>query len=43
MASTVLQSRASGYRAEMDSTERASRDEIMALQVKRLAWSLAHA
>ena len=29
MASTVLQSRAGGYRAEMDAAERASRDEIM--------------
>ena len=33
----------SGYSAEMDDAERASRDEIMALQTKRLAWSLAHA
>src|ERR1700734_1552149 len=41
MASTKL--RESGYRAEMDETERASRDEIMTLQTKRLAWSLAHA
>ena len=36
-------SHGSGYRAEMDDAERASRDEIMALQTKRLAWSLAHA
>ena len=43
MASTNLQSRASGYIAEMDEAERASRDEIMALQTRRLAWSLAHA
>src|SRR6266849_5985100 len=43
MASTKLQSRTSGYRAEMDSAERVSRDEILALQTKRLAWSLAHA
>src|SRR5260221_10072896 len=43
MASTNLQSRAGGYRAEMDAAERASRDEIMALQTKRLGWSLAHA
>jgi phenylacetate-CoA ligase len=43
MASTSLKSRASGYSAEMDDAERASRDEIMALQLKRLAWSLAHA
>src|SRR6202167_665380 len=41
MASTRL--RESGYRAEMDDTERASRDQIMALQTKRMAWSLAHA
>src|SRR6202162_4131102 len=41
MASTRL--RESGYRAEMDEAERASRDAIMALQTKRLAWSLAHA
>src|SRR5258705_5653588 len=27
----------------MDDAERASRDEIMALQTKRLAWSLKHA
>jgi phenylacetate-CoA ligase len=33
----------SGYSAEMDEAERASRDEIMALQTKRLAWTLAHA
>src|ERR1700732_3278295 len=43
MASTNLQSRTSGYKAELDDAERASRDEIMALQTKRLAWSLAHA
>src|SRR5580692_4769906 len=43
MASTTVKSRGSGYSAEMDDTERASRDEIMALQTKRLAWSLAHA
>ncbi len=34
---------ASGYSAEMDEAERASRDEIMALQTRRLAWSLKHA
>ena len=34
---------AGGYRAEMDVAERASRDEMMALQTKRLAASLAHA
>jgi phenylacetate-CoA ligase len=38
MASTTLQSRKSGYTAEMDQAERASRDEITALQNKRLAW-----
>src|ERR1700744_478805 len=43
MASTDLKSRGSSYSAEMDDIERASRDEIMALQIKRLAWSLAHA
>ena len=31
------------YRPEMDEAERASRDEINALQTRRLAWSLAHA
>jgi phenylacetate-CoA ligase len=31
------------YTAEMDDAERASRDEIIALQTRRLAWSLAHA
>src|SRR6202167_5356455 len=41
MASTGW--RESGYHAEMDDVERASRDEIMALQTRRLAWSLAHA
>ena len=43
MASTNLQSRKSGYSAEMDDAERASRDEITALQTRRLAWTLAHA
>ena len=43
MASTKFKARESGYRAEMDEAERASRDEIMALQSKRLAWSLQHA
>ena len=41
MASTNLRSSTSGYKAEMDDAERASRDEITALQVKRLAWTLA--
>ena len=31
----------SGYIPELDDAERASRDEIMALQTRRLAWSLA--
>src|SRR6201985_2161630 len=43
MAQTNLKTRASGYAPELDDAERASRDEMMALQTKRLAWSLAHA
>jgi len=43
MASPQLRSRAGGYTPEMDEAERASRDEIMALQTRRLAWSLKHA
>src|SRR6266849_3711494 len=43
MASTNPKSGRSGYSAEMDEAERASRDEITALQTKRLAWTLAHA
>src|SRR6201991_983904 len=43
MALIDLKSGATNYRAEMDDIERASRDEILALQTKRLAWSLAHA
>ncbi len=43
MASTSLKTKGDGYRAELDDAERASRDEIMALQTKRLAWSLKHA
>ena len=43
MASTNLKSRGGGYQPEMDDAERASRDEMMALQKKRLAWSLKHA
>src|SRR5664279_3754308 len=43
MASPQLRSRAAGYTPEMDEAERASRDEIMALQTRRLAWSLKHA
>ncbi|MBV8918718.1 phenylacetate--CoA ligase PaaK, partial [Bradyrhizobium sp.] len=42
MASPRLKS-TDGYLPEMDDTERASRDAIMALQSKRLAWSLRHA
>lgn len=42
MVATKLQSNAAGYVPELDDAERASRDEIMALQTKRLAWSLAH-
>ena len=43
MASTILKSRDDAYRPELDDAERASRDEIMALQTKRLGWSLKHA
>jgi phenylacetate-CoA ligase len=43
MALTNLKSGGSSYRPELDDAERASRDAIMALQTKRLAWSLAHA
>src|ERR1044072_9863109 len=43
MASTSLRTKVAAYRAELDVAERASRDEIMALQTKRLAWSLKHA
>src|SRR5450756_2681470 len=43
MVATKLQSSAAGYVRERDDAERASRDEIMALQTRRLAWSLAHA
>src|SRR5438445_13890431 len=43
MASTKLKARQSAYRTEMDEAERASRDEIVAVQSKRLAWSLKHA
>src|SRR5689334_9788920 len=43
MAMARLKSSGSGYSAELDGAERASRDEIMALQTKRLAWSLKHA
>jgi len=43
MALTKLKEGASTYSAEMDAQERASRDETMALQTQRLAWSLKHA
>src|SRR5258706_9068446 len=43
MASTNPRSTSSGYSAEMDEAERASRDEMAALQTKRLTWTLAHA
>ncbi|MDP1881567.1 MAG: phenylacetate--CoA ligase, partial [Bradyrhizobium sp.] len=43
MAMTNPQSNRRGYSAEMDEAERASRDEITALQTKRMAWTLAHA
>jgi phenylacetate-CoA ligase len=43
MASSQVRSRAGGYTPEMDEAERASRDEIVALQTRRLAWSLKHA
>src|SRR3954462_11261707 len=43
MALTRLKDGGGTYRAEMDAHERASRDEIMALQKQRLAWSLKHA
>ncbi len=43
MAQTNLRSRGTGYAPELDDIERASRDEIIALQTKRLAWSLRHA
>src|SRR5438309_2098259 len=43
MAMPKLKSRGGGYSAELDEAERASRDEIMALQTGRLAWSLRHA
>ena len=43
MVATKLQSSAAAYVPELDDAERASRDEVMALQTRRLAWSLAHA
>src|SRR5438445_5097005 len=43
MAMARLKSSGGGYSTELDEAERASRDEIMALQLQRLAWSLKHA
>ena len=43
MASTSLKTKGSATAPKLDDAERASRDEIMALQTKRLAWSLKHA
>src|SRR4051812_12609417 len=43
MVSTSPHSKRTSYQAEMDTAERASRDEITALQTKRMAWTLAHA
>lgn len=43
MALTKLHSQAGDYTPLLDDVERASRDAILALQTKRLAWSLKHA
>ena len=43
MALTNTKSTTNGYSAVLDDAERASRDEIIALQTKRMAWTLAHA
>src|SRR5690349_18976750 len=43
MATASLKARGSSYRPELDEAERASREEITALQKKRLSWSLRHA
>src|SRR5881396_3283834 len=43
MAATSMKSTITSYRPELDEAERASRDEIIALQTRRLAWSLRHA
>src|SRR3954467_779920 len=43
MALTRLKDGRQPYKAVMDAHERASRDEIRALQTQRLAWSLKHA
>jgi phenylacetate-CoA ligase len=43
MASTKSELKAAGNGPVLDDAERASRDEIIALQTKRMAWTLAHA
>ncbi|MFL6819772.1 MAG: phenylacetate--CoA ligase PaaK [Bradyrhizobium sp.] len=43
MASTILRSKLGRYTAELDQAERASRDEISALQTSRLAATLTRA
>ena len=43
MASTNPKSTVNGYSAVLDDAECASRDEIIALQTRRMAWALAHA
>jgi len=43
MASTILRSKLGRYTAELDQAERASRDEITALQTSRLAATLTRA
>lgn len=43
MALTKLKAGGNAYSPDTDAQERASRDEIMALQTQRLAWSLKHA
>src|ERR1700759_5110482 len=43
MATASLKAKGSGYTPELDAAERASRDEIIALQTRRMAWTLKHA
>src|ERR1051325_8459979 len=43
MGSMNTKSTTTGYSAVLDDAERASRDEIIALQTRRMAWTLAHA
>src|SRR6478736_8271357 len=43
MAMAKMKSSGSGYSAELDAIETASRDEIAVLQCERLAWTLRHA